>query len=78
MQQVEIHVKGQIDPHWADWLGGLEVHYTLNGRTVMNGFLRDQAALYGVISRLSSLGLQLISVKSKNLNNSGREKEGKM
>ena len=33
--------------------------------TVLTGLVADQAALYGTISRLRDLGLQLISVDSK-------------
>jgi hypothetical protein len=25
MQDVEIIIKGQIDAHWSEWLGGLQI-----------------------------------------------------
>ena len=65
MQDVEICVKGQIDPEWSRWLGTLSISHTVAGETLLMGAVRDQSALYGLIERLSSLGLQLISVTVK-------------
>ena len=62
---VEIRIKGRIDPSWTDWLGGLEVAHIAEGGTLLSGALPDQAALYGLISRLRDLGLALISVEIK-------------
>ncbi|MEK7354086.1 MAG: hypothetical protein AABZ77_06250 [Chloroflexota bacterium] len=64
MQQIEIRIKGQIDYDWSDWMGGLIITHTGQGETVLTGSVRDQAALYGLLSRLSDLGLQLNSVNS--------------
>jgi hypothetical protein len=66
MQQVEIRVKGQIDRDWSDWMSGLAIAHTGQGETVLTGSVRDQAALYGLLNRLSDLGLQLNSVTSTN------------
>ena len=62
MQQIEIRIKGQIDENWSDWMGGLAITHTGQGETVLTGSVRDQAALYGLLSLLSDLGLQLNSV----------------
>jgi hypothetical protein len=64
MQQIEIRVKGQIDKNWSDWMGGLAITYNRQGETVLSGPIRDQSALYGLLLRLSNLGLQLNSVNS--------------
>ena len=64
MQKVEIRIKGQIDRDWSDWIGGLAINHTPQGETVLTGSVRDQAALYGLLSRLADLGLQLNSVVS--------------
>ena len=64
MDKVEIKVRGQIDRDWSDCFGGLTITHTENGETVLTGSVRDQAALYGLLSRLSQLGLQLNSVTS--------------
>ena len=56
--------KGQIDRDWSDWIGGLTITHTGPGETVLTGSVRDQAALYGLVSRLADLGLQLIALSS--------------
>jgi hypothetical protein len=68
MQQMEIRIKGQIDKSWSDWLGDLSISYAENGETVLTGPVRDQAELYGLLNRLSSLGLQLNSVNPTGTN----------
>ena len=66
-QQVtyQIQVPGSIDPNWSDW--GVEmkvaVDYDEHGfplSTLTGKF--DQAALQGLLRRLYSLGIPLISV----------------
>ena len=63
--RVEIKVKGQIDKDWSDRLENLAIDYSQDGNTLLSGFIRDQAALYGLLLKLSSLGLSLISVSSR-------------
>jgi len=58
----EIHVKGYLDSQWSDWLGGLEVTLLDNGETILSGTIVDQAALIGVLNRISHLNLTLLSV----------------
>lgn len=64
MQQVEIRVKGRIDERWSEWLDGLTIRHTAQDETVLAGPLLDQAALYGLISKLRDLGLSLLTVSS--------------
>jgi hypothetical protein len=62
----QIKVPGQLDESWSDWDRGMTV--TVEGEdaglpvTTLTGVV-DQAALQGLIRRLYSLGLPLISVK---------------
>jgi hypothetical protein len=63
MLKVEITIKGCIDPKWAGWLGGLSYSQSNTNQTILTGLLPDQAAVYGVISRMRDLGLDLFSVK---------------
>jgi len=58
----EIHVKGQLDSSWSEWLEGLEVKPLENGEMILAGTIVDQAALMGVLNKLSHLNLALISV----------------
>jgi hypothetical protein len=62
MQNVEIRVKGQIDQHWSDWLGGLTITHTGQNETVLTGPIVDQAALHGLLAKLRDLGLPIVSV----------------
>ena len=62
MQQVNIRVKGQIDPQWSEWFGNLEIASTGQEQSLLTGIVPDQAALYGILTRLRDLGLSLISV----------------
>jgi hypothetical protein len=58
----KIHVKGQLDESWSDWLEGLEVKLLDNGEMVLLGRIGDQAALMGILNRLYGLNLALLSV----------------
>ena len=61
----QIKVPGELDESWSDWDGGMTVTVESEGEgppvTVLTGTV-DQAALHGVLRRLYSLGLPLISV----------------
>jgi hypothetical protein len=67
MQQVEIRVKGRIDQQWSQWFDGIEVSYSGEDETLLSGPVRDQTALYSMLSRLRDLGLPLLSVKTEKL-----------
>jgi len=71
MLQIEIRVKGQIGPQWSEWFGGLSFSHSDPGETILTGFVPDQAALYGVISRLRDLGLSIHSLKSMEVEGKG-------
>ncbi len=64
MLQVEIHFKGQMNEKWSGWFGGLSISHR-DDETILTGLVVDQAALYGILSRLRDLGLQLTSVSSE-------------
>lgn len=62
-----IRVEGDLHPQWSDWFGGLRIESERrpNGSriTVLEGALRDQAELRGVLIKLLDLNLVLISVQ---------------
>jgi hypothetical protein len=62
-RQVEIRVRGRIDPDWTGWFRDLAISH-VGEETVLSGVLTDQAALYGILSGLQDLGLSLMSVNS--------------
>ena len=65
MQDVEILIKGQIDTHWSEWLGGLEIAHIGQGQSRLGGSIADQAALYGILTKLRDLDMELIALNIK-------------
>jgi hypothetical protein len=61
----QIKVSGQLDESWSDWVEGMTLRIESQGDgpplTILTGRL-DQAALQGLLRRLYSLGLPLVSV----------------
>jgi hypothetical protein len=61
----QIKVPGELDEGWSDWAGGMTIMVESEGDgppvTTLTGTV-DQAALQGLLRRLYSLGLPLISV----------------
>ncbi len=58
----QIRVQGHLDPHWSAWFDGLSLSQQDDGTTVMEGPVVDQAALHGLLQKVRSLGLPLVSV----------------
>lgn len=58
----EIKVKGHLEEHWADWLGGLSITHDAQGNSLLTGVVPDQAALHGILAQIRDLGLTLISL----------------
>ena len=61
----QIKVPGHLDESWSDWAGKMTITVECKGDdppvTTLTGSV-DQAALQGLLRRLYSLGLPLISV----------------
>jgi len=61
----KIEVPGELDERWSDWAGGMTVTVKSDSDglpvTTLTGTF-DQAALQGLLRRLYSLGMSLISV----------------
>jgi hypothetical protein len=62
----QIKVPGHLDESWSDWAGGMTITVESGDDgppiTTLTGVVADQAALQGLLRRLYSLGLPLISV----------------
>jgi hypothetical protein len=61
----QIRLQGKISADWSDWLSDL--HVTAEGHssdavTTLIGTVKDQAALFGLLSFIRDLGVALISV----------------
>jgi hypothetical protein len=63
-----IRVRGVLAPQWSAWFEGLTISHDPDGDTVLIGDVVDQAALYGLISRVRDLGLTLIAVERVDTN----------
>ncbi len=58
----EIRVKGHLGRQWTEWFGGLTITLEDDGVTLLTGPVIDQAAMYGLLKKLSDLGMLLLSV----------------
>ena len=62
----EITVQGRLDERWAGWFDGMvaRVESGVDGDavTVLTGPVADQAALFGLLTRIRDLALPLVSV----------------
>ena len=58
----EIRLRGHLDALWAVRLDVPSLSHEAGGSTVLRGIAADQAALHGLLRRISDLGLPLISV----------------
>lgn len=58
----EIRVRGRLGPVLQSAFPGLQASAD-GDDTVLSGVLDDQAALYGVLGQVESLGLELIDVR---------------
>lgn len=58
----EIRIEGHLTDRWLDWFEGLVIQNDSSGETTLRGSFVDQAALFGVLTKIHSLNLTLISV----------------
>jgi hypothetical protein len=61
-----LRLQGRVNASWSDWLADTEVHFdVINSAilTVVTGTVRDQSALFGLLSFVRDLGVLLISVE---------------
>src|SRR5688572_2210237 len=58
-----IRVEGLLDTHWSEWLGGLTLTHEEGRLTRIEGALKDQAALHGLLNKLRDLRLTIVTVE---------------
>ena len=61
----QIKVKGVLDDTWSDWFDGLRITHDAAGDTLLEGAVRDQTALYGLLAKARDMGLTLIAVEQR-------------
>ena len=59
----EIYIQGHLDERRAGWFEEMLLTTLPDGVTRLAGPVRDQAALFGLLSRIRDLGVPLISVR---------------
>jgi len=58
----QIRIKGHLSPGWTAWFEGLTITQEDNGDSLLTGPVVDQAALFGLLTKVRNLGMPLISV----------------
>jgi hypothetical protein len=58
----EIRLKGHLSDRWAGWFGDVIIGLEEDGTTRLTCPAIDQAALHGLLKKVRSLGLPLLSV----------------
>ena len=75
----QIKIQGRQTEGWADWMDDLEVVTERDAEettiTVLNGFVKDQSGLHGLLNRIRDLSIPLISVQF--IHSMSLEKESK-
>jgi hypothetical protein len=56
-------VQGHLDARWSEWLEGMTLTHEEGGMTRLEGPIRDQAALRGLLNRLWDLHLTIVTVQ---------------
>jgi hypothetical protein len=63
LPKYEICIEGILPDFWSDWFDDLEINIGPDCVTTLSGSLSDQAALIGILNKVQSLNLMIISVK---------------
>jgi hypothetical protein len=58
----EIRLQGRLDQRWSTWFDGLTITYEGKDITLLRGFLVDEAALHGILTKVRDLALPLVAV----------------
>jgi len=58
----QIRVEGHLSARWSDWFEELTICNLPDNQTSLTGSITDQAALFGVLTRIHDLNLILVSV----------------
>jgi hypothetical protein len=67
----EIHIQGQLNDNWSEWLEGMTLQWQANGEMILSGSLVDQAALMGVLNKLNRLNITILAVNETNREDTG-------
>jgi len=71
--QYIIRVKNHLDILWEHWFEGMKIQHTDDGLTILSGDVVDQSALHGLLEKIRSLNLTLLSVQKVELDQEKKE-----
>lgn len=62
-----IRLEGRLEPRWSEWFDGMMIRHAdvPQGETILSGYVRDQAALHGLLAKIRDLNLPLIAVERR-------------
>lgn len=63
VQEYEIRVQGYLGQNTAVWFEGFTITHSAMGETILQGPIKDQAELHGLLNRIIALGLNLTLFK---------------
>ncbi len=68
----EFRIEGRIDTCWGEWFEGLSMRYEIHEQTglfitVLSGPVTDQAALHGILEKISRLNFMLCAANPINI-----------
>jgi len=58
----EVKLQEKLEADWSDWFNGLQIESS-EDFTLLKGYVTDQAALHGILTKIRDLGLTLISIE---------------
>jgi len=62
-QIYEVRIHGLLGEDWADWFEGFSMRTEDGETTILEGEVKDSAALFGVLAKIRDLNVTLISIK---------------
>ena len=56
-----IKIKGHLDPKWEEWFEDMTITHS-GEETILEGAVKDQSALHGLLIKIRDLNLVLLSL----------------
>ena len=58
-----IRVRGKLDSSRSEWFEGWTITPEEDGTTTLSGWVADQSALHGVLTKIRNLNLPIVAVR---------------
>jgi hypothetical protein len=63
-ERYEICIQGHVDAAWATYFENMQLSHRPDGTTLLAGPMADQPALLGLLMRIGSLGIPILTVEN--------------